>query len=189
MEARNPEYMTLVKGLFERAAFVSEPTPGRAWKPSSRSVTRGLPVGERWWSEKSKVYGSGGRGRREMNKFDDEFYPCPACSGLAGEMRSNGLYRVVIPRQNVVVRLNGVWPDTPENEFLPAVRPYGILRMAWAIWREVPGVAPKEALSFALRVRRKDEAEVLVASGFLAEHVRLSLLARHHLVARVENAC
>ncbi len=61
--------------------------------------------------------------------------------------------------------------------------------MVWAIWRQVPGVAPKEALSFALGVRRKGEAEVLVASGFLAEHIQLSLLARHHLVARVERAC
>jgi hypothetical protein len=118
-----------------------------------------------------------------MNKFDDEFDACATGSGPAGEMRSDALYRVVIPRQNVVVRLNGVWPDTPENEFLPAVRPYGILRMAWAIWREVPGVAPKEALSFALGVRRKGEVEVLVASGFLAEHVRLGLLARHHLAS------
>ncbi len=124
-----------------------------------------------------------------MNQFDDEFDPCAAGSGPAGEMRGDALYRVVIPRQNVVVRLNGVWLDAPKNEFLTAERPYGILRMAWAIWREVPGIAPKEALSFALRVRRKGEAEVLVASGFLAEHVLLSLLARHHLAARVENAC
>jgi hypothetical protein len=124
-----------------------------------------------------------------MSKASDEFDACAAGSGPAGEMRSDALYRVVIPRQNVVVRINGLDSDTPENEYLPAVRPYGILRMAWAIWREVPGVAPKEALSFALRVHRKGEAEVLVASGFLAEHVWLSLLARHHLTARVENAC
>ncbi|HZC18456.1 MAG TPA: hypothetical protein VE225_01985, partial [Rubrobacteraceae bacterium] len=76
-----------------------------------------------------------------MSKASDEFDACAAGSGPAGEMRSDALYRVVIPRQNVVVRLNGLWPDVPENEFLPAVRPYGILRMAWAIWREVPDVA------------------------------------------------
>lgn len=106
----------------------------------------------------------------------------------AEEVRSDALYRVVIPRQNLVVRQNGLCPDIPETEFLPAVRPYGILRMVWAIWREVPGVVPKEAFSFALRVRRKGEVEVLVATRFLAEHVRLGLLARHHLVSRVESA-
>lgn len=73
-------------------------------------------------------------------------------------MRNDALYRVVIPRQNLVVRLNSLWLDIPEDEFMPAVRPYGILRMAWAIWREIPGVAPKEAFSVALRVRRKGEA-------------------------------
>ncbi len=92
----------------------------------------------------------------------------------------------MIPRQKVVVRLNGLWSDTPEDEFLSAVRPYGILRMAWAIWREIPDVAPKEALSLAFRVYREGKAEVLVASGFLAEHVRLRLLARHHLTAWME---
>ncbi len=104
----------------------------------------------------------------------------------AEEVRSAALYRVVIPRQNLVVRLNGLYPDIPETEFLPAVRPYGMLRMAWAIWREIPGIVPKEAFSFALRIRWKGEVEVLVATRFLAEHVRLGLLARHHLVSRLE---
>ncbi len=123
-----------------------------------------------------------------MDEFDHVFDTHPAVPNPADEVRSDALYRVVIPRQNLVVRLNGLWPDIPEGEFLPAVRPYGILRMAWAIWREVPGVAPKEAFSFALRVRRKGEVEVLVATRFLAEHVRLGLLARRHLVSRVERA-
>ena len=124
-----------------------------------------------------------------MSKASDEFDACAAGSGPAGEMRSDALYRVVIPRQNVVVRINGLDSDTPENEYLPAVRPYGILRMGWAIWREVPGIALKEAFLSALIARQEGEAEVLVASDFLAEHVRLGLLARHRLTARVENAC
>ena len=96
------------------------------------------------------------------------------------------LLRVVIPSQKVVVRLNGLRPDEPEGGYLPAVRFYGVLRMAWAIWREVPGVEPKEALSLAWRVRREGEAEILAATRFLAEHVGGMLWARHRLVARLE---
>jgi hypothetical protein len=123
-----------------------------------------------------------------MDEFDHVLDTHAAVPDSADEVRSDALYRVVLSRQNLVVRLNGLCPDIPEDEFLPAVRPYGILRMAWAIWREVPGVAPKAAFSLALRVRRKGEVEVLIATRFLAEHVRLSLLARHHLVSREERA-
>lgn len=98
------------------------------------------------------------------------------------------LYRVIVPAQDLVVRLNGRDLDAPAEHYLPAVRPYGILRMAWALWRDVPGAEPKEALSLARRVRRKGEAEVLTAAGFLAEHVGGRLLARHRLVARLERA-
>lgn len=98
------------------------------------------------------------------------------------------LYRVIVPEQDLVVRLNGRDLDTPAEHYLPALRPYGVLRMAWAFWREVPGAEPKEALSLARRVRRKGEAEVLMAVGFLAEHVGGRLLARHRLVARLERA-
>jgi len=123
---------------------------------------------------------------RRMDWQDEPFGVYAARPNPMDREHSDGLYWVVVLRQNVVVRLNGRWPDTPENEFLPAVRPYGILRMAWAIWREVPDVAPREAFSLASRVRRKGEANVLLASGFLAEHVRLGLLARHHLASRIE---
>jgi hypothetical protein len=123
---------------------------------------------------------------RRMDWLDEPYYTHAARPNSTDREHSDGLYRVVVPTQNVVVRLNGRWQDTPENEFLPAVRPYGILRMSWAIWREVPDVAPREAFSLALRVRRKGEAKVLLASGFLAEHVRLGLLARHHLASRIE---
>lgn len=85
---------------------------------------------------------------------------------------SRALYRVIVPRQNIVVRLNGLDPDAPEDGYLPAVRPYGTLRMAWAIWRGVPDVAPRSALSLALRVRSEGRAEILVAARFLAEHVQ-----------------
>jgi hypothetical protein len=95
-------------------------------------------------------------------------------------------YRVVVPMQNLVVRLNGLDLDAPEDDYLPAVRPYGVLRMAWAIWREVPDVLPGEALSLALRVRREGGAEVLIATRFLAEHVQGMLFTRHHLATRLE---
>lgn len=102
------------------------------------------------------------------------------------EGRRSTLYWVMIPEQKVVVRINGLRPDDPEDGYLPAVRPYGVVRMAWAIWREVPGAGPGEALSLARRVQRKGEAEVFVATRFLADHVRGMLRARHHLVARLE---
>lgn len=35
------------------------------------------------------------------------------------------LWRVVIPDQNLVVRLNGLDPDAPADRYLPAARPYG----------------------------------------------------------------
>lgn len=105
----------------------------------------------------------------------------PGPEGLDGP-----LWRVVIPRQALVVRINGLRPDDPEDGYLPAMRPYGVLGMAWAIWREVPGMEPGEALSLAGRVRRKGEAEILVATPFLAEHIRGMLRARHRLVARLE---
>ncbi len=95
------------------------------------------------------------------------------------------LHRIVIPGQDLLVRINGLDLDSPADDYLPAVRPYGVLRMAWAIWREVPGMEPREALLLALRVRRKGEAEVLVATRFLAEHVRGRLLARH-LITQME---
>ena len=96
-------------------------------------------------------------------------------SGVEAGGRTVGfcaLYRVIVPRQNIVVRLNGPDPDAPEDGYLPAARPYGTLRMAWAIWREVPDVAPRSALSLALRVRSEGRAEILVAARFLAEHVQ-----------------
>ena len=102
------------------------------------------------------------------------------------EGRCPALYRLVVPVQNLVVRLNGLDPDASPDGYLPAVRPYGTLRMAWAIWREVPDVAPKRALSLALRARRKGDAEVLLASGFLAGHVQGRLRAAHRLASRLE---
>ncbi len=98
------------------------------------------------------------------------------------------LYGVVIPQQNLAVRINRLDPDAPEGNYLPAVRPYGVLRMAWAIWREVPGVEPEEALSLARWVRWKGEAQILMATRGLAEHVRGMLRVRHRLVARLERA-
>lgn len=125
-----------------------------------------------------------GRGRGELIEFD----------GSAGgdrcfsvdERSCTELYRLVIPGQSLTVRLNGLDPDASPDGYLPAVRPYGTLRMAWAIWREVPDVAPKRALSLARWACRKGEAEVLLTSGFLAGHVQRRLRAAHHLVSRLE---
>lgn len=112
---------------------------------------------------------------------------CAACADRDDD--AVVLYRVVVPRQNLVVRLNGLDPDAPEDGYLPAARTYGVLRMAWAIWREVPDVEPRRAFSLALGVRGKGEAEVLTAAcGFLADHVRLRLRARHRLSSRLERA-
>ena len=88
----------------------------------------------------------------------------------------------------MVVRINGLDLDASSDGYLPAVRPYGVLRTAWAIWREVPDVEPGAALSLALRVRRQGETEVMVATRFLAEHTQWRLRARHRLVARLERA-
>jgi len=117
---------------------------------------------------------------------------CDEAGARSGEPglgeRETPLYRVIVPKQNLVVRLNGLRPDDPEDGYLPAVRSYGVMRTAWAIWREVPGTEPGEALRLARRVRCDSEAEVLVATRSLAEHVRGMLRARHRLVARLERA-
>lgn len=121
-----------------------------------------------------------------MDGFFEGFGARAGYCGSAEEQRSCAFYRVMIPRQNLVLRINGLDPDAPEDEYLPTVRPCGVTRMAWAVWREVPDVSVWEALSLAVRVRREGEAEVLTASRFLAEHVGLKLLARHRLSTRLE---
>ena len=120
-----------------------------------------------------------------MDVLDDGLDAGAADLGPIGEARESTLYRVLVPRQNLVVRLNGSYPDTPEEEFLAAVRPYGMARMAWAIWREVPGATFGEAVSHALRARRDGETEVMISTKFLAEHVASSLAARHRLAVKV----
>ena len=125
----------------------------------------------------------GVRGRRSVRSGRPDPREEPGRGGC-----DRALYRVIVPAQELVVRLNGRDLDTPAEHYLPALRPYGVSRMAWAFWREVPGAEPEEALSLARRVRRKEEAEVLTAAGFLAEHVRAGLRAHHGLVARLERA-
>ena len=104
------------------------------------------------------------------------------CGSSCQEGRDAPLRRVMGRRQRVV-SMNGLRPDAAEGGYLPAVGPYGVLRMMWAIWREVPGVEPKEALSPARRIRREDGAAVLATMRFLAGHVGGMLLARHRPVA------
>jgi hypothetical protein len=95
-------------------------------------------------------------------------------------------WRLVVPRQDLVVRLNGRDLDTPEEEYLPAVRPYGVPAMAWALWREVPGLSLGPAVALARRVRREGEGEVLLAGWWRAERVSLALRVRHGLLSRAE---
>lgn len=122
--------------------------------------------------------------RRKVYSCGEIMWGCSEASEPDGW--SSPLYRVVIPDQKVVVRINGLNLDAPEEDYLPAVRPYGLLRMAWALWRDVPDLEPGRALSLVVRVRREGRAEVLVATRFLAEHVRARLRARHRLVALLE---
>jgi hypothetical protein len=58
--------------------------------------------------------------RREewMDEFNDIFDPRAAGSGTANEAREHVLYRLVILGQNLVVRLNGLYPDALEDEYL-----------------------------------------------------------------------
>jgi hypothetical protein len=79
-----------------------------------------------------------------------------------GAGRSGALHKVVVSRQHLIVRLNGHDQDSPPDAYLPAARPYGIARMAWALWREVPDLALVEAISFAMEARREGQTEVLV---------------------------
>jgi hypothetical protein len=111
------------------------------------------------------------------------------CAGCCAAPWSDAsLYRVVVPRQRMVVRINGLDLDASPDGYLAAVRPYGVLRTAWAIWREIPDVEPGRARALPLHVRRKGDTEVMVATRFLAEHTRRRLRARHRLVARLERA-
>ena len=108
--------------------------------------------------------------------------------GGEGDHWDSAVYKVVIPEQRLVVRLMGHDPHGSPEEYLPAVRPYGLLRMAWAIWREIPDAEPKAAVSLAWRVRREGEAVVFRTTRVLAEFVRRRLLLRHHLRTRLERA-
>lgn len=92
----------------------------------------------------------------------------------------------MVPRQLLIVRLNGHDQDSPPEDYLPTIRPYGVTRMAWALWREVPDVTLRASLALATKVRGQGRAEVLVTSEWLAEHVEGRLLAVHRLATRLE---
>lgn len=96
------------------------------------------------------------------------------------------LYRLVVPSQDLISRVMGHDPNARPEEYLPVVRPYGLFRMAWAIWREVPDAEAREALRVARRVRGEGEAEVFKATRSLVGYMRRRLLVRHHLRARLE---
>ncbi|CAA9465587.1 MAG: hypothetical protein AVDCRST_MAG25-1488 [uncultured Rubrobacteraceae bacterium] len=103
-----------------------------------------------------------------------------------GERWGPAAYKVVVPEQRLVVRIMGHDPHGSVNDYLPAVRPYGVLRMAWAIWREIPDVGLKAAALVAWRVRREGEAAVFRTTLVIAEFLRRRLLLRHHLRTRLE---
>ncbi|MGE3285815.1 MAG: hypothetical protein AB7J32_06885 [Pseudonocardia sp.] len=97
-------------------------------------------------------------------------------------------WALVIPRQNVVVRLNGHAPDANPLDYLPAVRPYGVTAMARALRRELPGLGLREALRTALRAHRGVRAVAACGSRAALDEARARLLLGHALVSVVEPA-
>ena len=133
-----------------------------------------------------------------MDEFDHVFDTHAAVPNPVDEVRGDALYRVVIPRQNLIVRLNGPWPDIPEDKFLPAVRPYGIFHtgssirdLAHGLGHLARGSRRCAQRSLFVRFQGSPEgrvSEVLIATRLLDEQIRLGLRARHHLVSRVGRA-
>lgn len=93
---------------------------------------------------------------------------------------------LVIARQSVVIRLNGHAPDASPLDYLPAVRPYGVLPMAQALRREIPGLPRAASLRIAARAHRGERAVATVGSRELLEEIRARLCAYHALVSAIE---
>jgi hypothetical protein len=95
-------------------------------------------------------------------------------------------WALVIPRQDVVVRLNGRAPDANPLDYLPAVRPYGVTAMARALRREIPGLGLLDALRTAVRAHRGVRAVAVLGARMDLEETRARLLLGHALVSVVE---
>ncbi|MGD9527472.1 hypothetical protein [Pseudonocardia sp.] len=95
-------------------------------------------------------------------------------------------WALVIPRQDVVVRLNGHAPDASPLDYLPAVRPYGVTPMARALRLELPGLGLLDALRTALRAHRGVRAVAAFGPRADLDEARARLLVGHALVSFVE---
>ena len=99
---------------------------------------------------------------------------------------ANPCWALVVPRQDVVVRLNGHDPDASPLDYLPAVRPYGVVAMARALRREIPGLRTGAALRIAWCARRGERAVAAVGTHGFLDDVRVRLHAFHALVSTIE---
>lgn len=95
-------------------------------------------------------------------------------------------WALVVPRQEVVVRLNGHAPDASPLDYLPAQRPYGVTAMARALRRELPGLGLLPALRVAVRSHRGTRAVAALGSRADLEEARARLRLGHALVSVVE---
>lgn len=95
-------------------------------------------------------------------------------------------WALVIPRQNVVVRINGRAPDASPLDYLPAVRPYGVTAMALALRREIPGLGLVAAVRTAVRAHRGERAVATLGPRADLEDTRARLRFGHALVSVVE---
>jgi hypothetical protein len=95
-------------------------------------------------------------------------------------------WELVIPRQVVVVRLNGRAPDASPLDYLPALRPYGVLAMARALHEEVPDLGRVASVRIAVRAHRGERAVAAAGTRELLDHIRARLRAYHELVSAIE---
>lgn len=95
-------------------------------------------------------------------------------------------WELVIPRQDVVVRLNGRAPDASPLDYLPAVRPYGVRAMARALRREIPGLPRDAAMRIAARAHRGERAVATVGARDALAEIRARLRLGHALVSTIE---
>lgn len=95
-------------------------------------------------------------------------------------------HEVIVPRQQVIVRLNWRDPDSSPQDYLPAIRPYSVVAMARALRREIPVLSPPDAVRVAVRAHRGQRAVALVAPRPEAEEVQARLRAFHQMRTTVE---
>lgn len=95
-------------------------------------------------------------------------------------------WELVIPRQDLVVRMNGLAPDASPLDYLPAVRPYGVRAMARALRREIPGLPRAAAMRIAALAHRGERAVATAGARDTLEEIRARLHLGHALVSAIE---